>query len=96
VFRIGQLFRAGLNPAALSVSEPRGNVEMNDAAPDSEPDRAWMAREVNKHIRDLSERLHDERPIGFFCECGCMGLVVTTPAVYDEQGGAWCENHKPE
>jgi hypothetical protein len=65
-------------------------------SPDPEtPDRAWVAREVNKHIRELSETLRDERPIGFFCECGCMGIAVTTPARYDEQGGAWCENHQP-
>jgi len=66
-------------------------------APDSlkTTGRAWVAREVNKHIRELSEKLHDERPIGFFCECGCMEIVMTTIAEYDKAGGAWIQGHQP-
>jgi hypothetical protein len=68
-----------------------------DDAPDNPemPERAWIAREVNKYILELSERLHDERPIGFFCECGCMGIAPTTPARYKAEGGVWIEGHEP-
>jgi hypothetical protein len=69
---------------------------MDDAPNNPEtPDRAWVAREANAVVRRLAEMFHDARAIGFFCECGCMGLAVMTAAQYDEQGGAWCENHKP-
>jgi hypothetical protein len=57
-------------------------------------DRAWLAREVNKHILELSERLHDERPIGFFCECGCMGIVSSTQADYEQSDGVWLDGHQ--
>jgi hypothetical protein len=59
------------------------------------PERAWIAREANKHILELSERLRDQRPIGFFCECGCMGIALTTPARYVDARGVWIEGHKP-
>jgi hypothetical protein len=68
-----------------------------DDAPDNPEmtERAWVAREVNKHILELSEKLHDERPIGFFCECGCMGIAVTTPARYVSERGVWIKGHEP-
>jgi hypothetical protein len=68
-----------------------------DDAPDNPEttERTWAAREANKNILELTERLRDERPIGFFCECGCMGIAVRTPAEYRDQGGAWIEGHKP-
>jgi hypothetical protein len=57
-------------------------------------ERAWVAREANKHILELSKRLDDERPIGFFCECGCMAVALTTPARYNDAGGVWIEGNK--
>jgi hypothetical protein len=67
------------------------------------PDRnalaADIAREANAHIREMAMELDalvpDERPIGFFCECGCMGIATVTLADYDTQGGAWIEGHEP-
>jgi hypothetical protein len=70
-----------------------------DGVPDPpapHPNRAWIAREVNKYIRELAERLRDERPIGFFCECGCMGTALSTVLEYDAASGAWIEGHKPQ
>jgi hypothetical protein len=68
-----------------------------DDAPNSpkKSDRAWVARETNANIRQLAKSLRDERPIGFFCECGCMEIVMLTTAEYEQQGGAWLEEHKP-
>jgi hypothetical protein len=68
-----------------------------DDAPDNPktPERAWVAREVNRHILDLTERLRDKREIGFFCECGCMGTALATPARYRDQSGIWIEGHRP-
>jgi hypothetical protein len=51
-------------------------------------------RETNGHIRALARSFHDEREVGFFCECGCMGLVFATIAEYDEQGGVFIEGHE--
>jgi hypothetical protein len=59
------------------------------------PDRASIAKETNGQIRTLARSLRDEREIGFFCECGCMGLAFATIAEYDEAGGAWRAGHKP-
>jgi hypothetical protein len=66
---------------------------MDDAL--NNPDRAWLARETNANIRQLAESLRDERPIGFFCECGCMGIVLVTLAEYDLAGGVWLDGHRP-
>jgi hypothetical protein len=59
------------------------------------PDRAWLARETNANILQLARSLRDERPIGFFCECGCMEISMATIAEYDAAGGAWVEGHQP-
>jgi hypothetical protein len=68
---------------------------MEAAAPMSEtPDRAWVARETNGHIRALAASLHDERSIGFLCECGCMGIAFTTLVEYEQAGGVWLDGHK--
>jgi hypothetical protein len=68
-----------------------------DGTPHEETrDRAWLAREVNKHIRQLATALRDERPIGFFCECGCMGIAIATLLEYDARGGVWKHGHKPK
>jgi hypothetical protein len=70
---------------------------MEAAAPIPEtPDRAWVARETNGHIRALASSLHDERPIGFLCECGCMSIAFATLAEYEQAGGVWLEGHKPK
>lgn len=61
-----------------------------------EPNRASLARETNGHIRALALSFRDEREVGFFCECGCMGIVLVTIAEYDAAGGAWLPAHKPE
>lgn len=81
----------------MSVSEFPGDVPMTDAAvrPDS-PGHSSIARETNGHIRALARRFHDEREVGFFCECGCMGLAFAILAEYDIAGGAWRMGHKPE
>ena len=70
---------------------------MDDAPNNPEKaDRAWVAREANANIRQLAKSLRDERPVGFFCECGCMEIVMVTIAEYDARGGAWLEGHKPD
>jgi hypothetical protein len=60
---------------------------------------ADIARQVNGHIREMAEALdsivRDERPIGFFCECGCLETAEATLAEYEDQGGAWIEGHRP-
>ena len=61
---------------------------------------AEIARQANAHIHEMAEALdsivRDERPIGFFCECGCLGVAEATLAEYEEQGGAWIEGHRPD
>jgi hypothetical protein len=54
-----------------------------------------LARETNARIRQLAKSLRDERPVGFFCECGCMEIALATIAEYDVAGGAWVEGHQP-
>jgi len=68
-----------------------------DDAPNSpkKTDRAWVARETNAYIRQLGRALRDEHPVGFFCECGCMEIVLVAIADYDAAGGAWLEGHQP-
>jgi hypothetical protein len=60
---------------------------------------AQVARETNAYIRSMAESLEevapDERPIGLFCECGCMGLATATLLDYESAGGAWLEGHEP-
>ncbi|HEY4347457.1 MAG TPA: hypothetical protein VGM80_07695 [Gaiellaceae bacterium] len=78
------------------MSEAWGDVPMDDAPNNPKmPDRAWVARETNANIRQLAKSLRDERPVGFFCECGCMEIIMATIAEYDVAGGAWLEGHQP-
>ncbi|HEX3237559.1 MAG TPA: hypothetical protein VHQ99_04040 [Gaiellaceae bacterium] len=64
------------------------------------PRRPELAREVNAHILTLIHRigahvwLDQNRQVGFFCECGCMGVAPTTLAEYEAGGGAWIEGHE--
>lgn len=62
-----------------------------------------IAREANAHILAMDARLHevsaharetDDEPVGLFCECGCMGIVNSTPVEYSANGGAWLEGHE--
>ena len=60
---------------------------------------AEVAREVNAAISELEHRLDAFRtsayPVGFFCECGCMGIAPMTMADYRKGGGAWIQGHDP-
>ena len=64
------------------------------------PRRADLAREANAHILALIHRvgahvwLDQDRQVGFFCECGCMGVAPTTLSEYEANGGAWIEGHE--
>jgi hypothetical protein len=64
------------------------------------PDRTWIAREANAHIREMASALDalvaSDREIGFFCECGCLETAATTLAKYNSEGGAWIEGHAPK
>ena len=60
------------------------------------PDAAGVARGVNTAICDLEDRLDlrdGEYPVGFFCECGCLGTVPMTMTAYRVAGGAWLDGH---
>lgn len=71
---------------------------MEREPPDNRPQAAEAARAANSHILALEEQLvprrRDEREIGFFCECGCLGVVKMTRAQYEAAGGAWLNGHK--
>lgn len=60
---------------------------------------AAVARQANAYIREMAEELdaaaHDERAVGFVCECGCLGIVEATVAEYASADGAWVEGHVP-
>lgn len=60
---------------------------------------AEIARQANAYIREMAEQLdavaRDDRPVGFLCECGCMGIVEATVAEYASADGAWIEGHEP-
>lgn len=66
---------------------------MEDSPKPGEMDRASIARDVNRHIRELARRFRDDRDVGFLCECGCMRIVLATLAEYDEQGSVRIEAH---
>jgi hypothetical protein len=58
---------------------------------------AAIARQTNAYIREMAERLdavaRGEQPVGFICECGCMGIVEATPTEYASADGALVEGH---
>src|SRR6266480_7781418 len=72
---------------------------MNDALRPGSPDAADIAKLVNAHISEMASNLDailpDERPIGFFCECGCMGITMVGLADYAAAGAAWLDGHEP-
>ena len=71
---------------------------MDEIIPTGTPEAADVATQVNTHIAEMAESLDsivkDERPIGFFCECGCLGSVEVTVAEFRAAGGAWIEGHR--
>jgi hypothetical protein len=65
---------------------------------------AEIAREANAYILALEARFHevsaharvpDEDLLHLFCECGCMGIVHSTQADYEQNDGVWLDGHKP-
>jgi len=64
------------------------------AAPPTSTD---IARRANAHIAEMAESLDsivkNPRPIGFLCECGCLGTVELTLADFRASGGARIERH---
>lgn len=81
------------------MAEPVPPLRHSGQAPSDPSAAATVAREVNAVIREMAERLdtiaHDERPVGFLCECGCLAIVPATVAQYDAADGAWLEEHEP-
>jgi hypothetical protein len=62
------------------------------------PAFADTAKRANVHIAEMAERLdsivENPRPIGFLCECGCLGNAELTLADFSAGGGAWIEGHR--
>ena len=93
---------AYFNPPMNDINFPAGVLQppLYDAKMDDAPnypkmpDRAWVARETNAHIRLLAKSLRDETPVGFFCECGCFELVTTTVAEFDAGRGIYLPGHR--
>jgi hypothetical protein len=60
---------------------------------------AEMAQEVNVAISDLEARLDalltGKHRVGFFCECGRVGIARVTLADYRRSSGAWIAGHEP-
>jgi hypothetical protein len=59
---------------------------------------------VNAHVLALEARVREmglrapppgQDLIGLFCECGCLGIVASTPAGYEQNDGAWLDGHRP-
>ena len=57
---------------------------------------AELAREVNAAICELEDRLlaTDDHPVGFLCECGCLGIAPMSFADYRRATGAWLDGHQ--
>jgi hypothetical protein len=73
-----------------TVAEPVSPLMQRPAA-------AEVARGVNTAICELEDRLDltaGEHPVGFFCECGCLGTVPMTMTAYRVAGGAWLDGHE--
>jgi hypothetical protein len=62
------------------------------------PTSTEIARRANAHIAEMAETfdsiLHDPRPIGFLCECGCLGMAELTLVDFRGAGGAWIVEHR--
>ena len=59
---------------------------------------AELAREVNAAICELEDRLlaTDDHPVGFLCECGCLGIAPISFADYGRATAAWLDGHEPK
>jgi hypothetical protein len=59
---------------------------------------ADTAKQANAHIAEMAENLDsivdNPRPVGFLCECGCLGVAELTLADFRAAGGAWIEGHR--
>jgi hypothetical protein len=62
------------------------------------PAFADTARRANAHIAKMAEQLdsivENPRPVGFLCECGCLGDTELVLADFRAVGGAWIEGHR--
>jgi hypothetical protein len=62
------------------------------------PAFADTARWANAHIAEMAEQLDsivkNPRPVGFLCECGCLGVAELTLADFRAAGGAWIAEHR--
>ena len=71
---------------------------MEEMIPGGTSEAADVANQANAHIAEMAEGLdsivRSPRPIGFFCECGCLGSVEVTVAEFRAAGGAWIEGHR--
>jgi hypothetical protein len=62
------------------------------------PSSTDIARRANTHIAEMAESLDsivkNPRPIGFLCECGCLGIAELTLANFRASDGARIEGHR--
>jgi len=62
------------------------------------PSSTDIARRANVHIAEMAEQLdsivHNPRPIGFLCECGCLENAELTLADFHASSGARIEGHR--
>lgn len=69
-----------------------------DNIPALSRDAVDVARRANAHIAEMAESLdsivHDPHPIGFLCECGCLGITEATVADFRAAGGVWIDGHR--
>ncbi|HEY4413385.1 MAG TPA: hypothetical protein VGN06_10340 [Gaiellaceae bacterium] len=54
-----------------------------------------LARDINNRILDALPSDSIDRPLDFFCECGCMKRVVMSKLEYVSAGRALVQGHKP-
>jgi hypothetical protein len=62
------------------------------------PDSTDIARRANAQIAEMAERLDsivkNPRPIGFLCECGCLGIIELTLAEFRASGEVRIAEHR--
>lgn len=62
------------------------------------PASTEIARRANAHMAEMAESLDsivkNPRPIGFLCECGCLGTAELTLVDFRASGGARIEGHR--
>lgn len=71
-----------------------------EAIPADSPESSNIAKRANAHIAEMAESLdsivQNPRPIGFLCECGCLGIAEVMLADFRAAGGAWIAGHEPQ